>query len=235
MMSILVLASALAVPAVSPPPPAAYELAVKGAGSRGNLVFTAEDVAFDAADPKKSRRWLYRDLKQIRVTSPHEIAFDTFEDGSRWRFGADRTLEFDVVEGTIDGGLIGFLLQNVRRPISSAVLPAGLGEATVRVAAKHLRGRKGTHGAIAVYASGLAYESADAKGSRYWRFSDMQSIQRSSGYRLLIDVYEHGSIRAFAFELKEPLPESAFDDVWQRVNTPAERSGGDDESIRAGR
>ena len=224
--AVLLLASTLVSPAVSAQPSTgSYELAVKGAGSRGRLVFTVSEVAFDAVDANRSQRWQYTELKQIRVLSPQAIAFDTFEDGSRWRFGADRTVEFDVVEGTIDGSLVGFLLGNIGRPVTSAVLPAGLGEPIVRVIAKHLRGRKGTHGAIAVYGSGLAYESADATGSRYWRFSDIQSIQRISPYRLLVDVYEHGTVRPFSFELKEPLAESAFDDVWDRVNRPAERSG----------
>ena len=224
---VLLLASTLAAPTTGVQPPAgSYELVVKGAGSRGRLVFTASEVAFDAADPKKSWRWPYRELKQIRVISPRQIAFDTFEDGGRWRFGADRTVEFDVVEGTIGGTLVAFLLENIRRPVASAVLPAGLGEPTIRVAAKHLRGRKGTHGAIAVYPSGIAYETDARGGSRYWRFADIESILRTSSDRILVDVYEDGSVRPFSFTLKDPFPTTAFDEVWNRVNEPAQRSGG---------
>src|SRR3970282_921753 len=36
--------------------PGSLELAVKGAGSRGTLVFTTGEVAFEAADPKKTQR-----------------------------------------------------------------------------------------------------------------------------------------------------------------------------------
>ena len=94
---VLLLASTLAVGSASPPPPSGpFELSVTGAGSRGTLFFTVSGVSFTAADPKKSQQWPYHELKQIRVVSPRKIAFDTFEDGSRWRFGADRTVEFDV-------------------------------------------------------------------------------------------------------------------------------------------
>src|SRR3972149_7730162 len=121
---VLLLASTLAVGSASPPPPSGpFELSVTGAGSRGTLVFPGRGVSFTAADPRKSRQWPYPELKQIRVVSPRKIAFDTFEDGSRWRFGADRTVEFDVTEGTIDGRLGAFLLESVKRPVSSAVLP----------------------------------------------------------------------------------------------------------------
>ena len=223
---VLLLASTLTVGSASPPPPSGpFELSVKGAGSQGALVFTGSGVSFTAADPKKSRQWPYHELKQIRVVSPRKIAFDTFEDGSRWRFGADRTVEFDVTEGTIDGGLVAFLLENVKRPVSSAVLPTSLGEARVRVGAKHLRGRKGTHGAIIVFSSGLAYETGDSRDSRYWRFADIASILRTSPVTLLVNVYERGHVRPFAFDLKAPMSDAAFDYVWDQVNHPADRTG----------
>lgn len=227
MFNILLLAYTLAMAYASPPPPSGpFVLSVNGAGSRGTLVFTTSSVSFTAADPKKSRQWPYHELKQIRVVSPRKIAFDTFEDGSRWRFGADRTVEFDVTEGTIDGGLVAFLLENVKRPVSSAVLPTSLGEARVRVGAKHLRGRKGTHGTIAVFMSGVAYETADTRDSRFWRLADIESILRTSPFTLLINVYERGRVRPFAFDLKGPMPDAAFDYVWNQVNRPTGRTGG---------
>lgn len=224
---VLLLASTLGMPSASvPPPEAPFRLSVNGAGSRGTLVFDTDGVRYDAANPTKSRQWPYHELKQIRVVSPREVAFDTFEDGSRWRFGADRTIEFEVSEGAIDGRLVAFLLENVRRPIASAVLPGGIGEPRTRVDAKHLRGRKGTHGALAIYASGLAYETDDTSDARYWRFSDIESILRTSPFRLLINAYEGGSVRPFEFELKGPLAVPAFDYAWDQVNRPIDRTGG---------
>jgi hypothetical protein len=224
---VLFLASLLAAPAANPAPPfGSLTLAVKGAGSRGTLAFTPEGIAFQAAEAKKARQWPYRELKQVRVVSPREIALDTYEDGSRWRFGADRTVEFELTEGAIDGTLVAYLLEHADRPVSSAVMPAGLGEPTVRVAAKHLRGRKGTHGALVIYPSGLAYETAAVGGSRYWRIADLESVLRTSPRTLLIDVYERGRVRPFAFELKEPLPDASFEALWQQVNPPAARTEG---------
>ena len=222
---VLLLASIMGAQTVSPAqPPGALTLAVKGGGSRGTLAFTPDGIAFQAADTRKSRQWPYRELKQVRVVSPREIALDTYEDGSRWRFGADRTVEFEVTEGAIDGTLVLHLLEHAGRPVASAVLPAGLEEPTVRVAAKHLRGRKGTHGTLVVYPSGLAYETVAEGSSRYWRVADLESVLRTSPRTLLIDVYERGRVRPFAFELKEPLPDAAFDALWQRVNPPASRA-----------
>jgi hypothetical protein len=224
---VLLLTSTLGMPSASvPQAEGLFRLSVNGAGSRGTLVFDTDGVSYDAANPTKSRRWPYHELKQIRVVSPREVAFDTFEDGSRWRFGADRRIEFEVSEGAIDGRLVGFLLENVRRPVTSAVLPAGIGDPRTRVGAKHLRGRKGTHGTLAIYASGLSYETDATADARYWRFSDIESILRFSPFRLLINVYEGGSVRPFEFELKGPLAVAAFDYVWDEVNRPIDRTRG---------
>lgn len=224
---VLLLASFLAAQAATPAqPPGSLALAVNGAGSHGTLTFTTDGITFQAADKKKSRQWPYRELKQVRVVSSRKLALDTYEDGSRWRFGADRTVAFKVTEGAIDGQLVAHLLVHVQRPVSSAVMPAGLGNPSVRVTAKHLRGRKGTHGALVIYPSGLAYETASEGGSRYWRLDDVESILRTSPRSLLVDVYESGRVRPFAFELKEPMPDIAFDALWQQVNPPAARAKG---------
>jgi hypothetical protein len=224
---VLLLASIVAAQAASPPqPPGSLTLAVKGGRSHGTLAFTTEGIAFQAADAKKARQWPYRELKQVRVVSSREIALDTFDDGGWWRCGADKTVEFKVTDGAIDSRLVAHLLEHVQRPVSSAVMPAGLGEPSVRVAAKHLRGTKGTQGTLVVYPFGLAYETDAEGGSRYWRPGDLESILRTSPRSLLIDVYESGGVRPFAFELKEPLPDEAFDAIWDQVNSPASRARG---------
>ena len=151
---VLLVGIALTLPTAGSQPVASFQLAVKGGGSRGTLVFDTNGVSYSAENPTKSRQWSYHELKQIRVVSPRKVAFDTFEDGSRWRFGADRTIEFKVSQGAIDGPQVAFLLEHVGRPVTSVVLPAGLGEPRHRIDAKHVRSGKGTHGTLAIYAAG---------------------------------------------------------------------------------
>jgi hypothetical protein len=76
-----------------------------------------------------------------------------------------------------------------------------------------------------IYASGLSYETTDQADARYWRFSDIESILRVSPHKLLISVYERGSVRTTAFDLKSSLPGPAFDYVWGKVNRPTDRTG----------
>lgn len=219
----LLVASALAMPATAPQSSIPFQLSVQGGGSRGTLTFDVSGVSYAAADPSKSRKWPYHDLKQIRIVSPREIAFDTFDDGRRWRLGADRTVEFEVSQGAIEGIHVAFLLEHVERPVASVVLPTGLGEPRDRIDAKHLRTTRGTHGALVVYASGLSYETTDQADARYWRFGDIESVFWVSPRKLLIYVYERGSVRSLAFELKSPLSGPGFDYLWGQVSRPTAR------------
>lgn len=201
----------------------AIELSVKGAGSRGTLVLTSEAVEFKAAEPRKSRTWLYRDLKQIRIESPKKIALDTFEDRSRWRLGADRTETFEVTSGEISGETVNYLLAHVTRPVGTSVLPGHLGDAVIQVPVRHRRFGHGSNGTLAVHSTGLAYVADPQTNSRFWRFADLQSVIRTSPFELLVTAYEGGTLRAYAFDLKAPIPQDAFDALWAEVNPAAQR------------
>jgi hypothetical protein len=199
------------------------ELSVKGAGSRGTLVFTSDAVEFKAAEAGKARTWLYQNLKQIRIESPKKIVLETFEDRSRWRLGADRTETFEVTSGEITGETVALLLARVARPVGTSVLPANLGDPVSRLPVKHRRFGRGSQGTLAVHATGLAYVADPPTDSRFWRFADLQSVMRTSPFELLVTAYEGGSLQAYAFDLKAPMPPDVFDALWAAVNPPAQK------------
>ena len=208
------------------PTPQPHELSVKGAGSRGTLVFTSGTVEFKAAEAGKARTWLYQDLQQIRIESPKKIALETFEDQSRWRLGADRTVTFEVTRGEITAETVAFLLAHVARPVGTSIMPGNLGDAVARVPAKHRRFGRGSQGTLALHSTGLAYVADPQADSRFWRFADLQSVLRSSPFELLVTAYEGGALRTYAFDLKAPIPQDAFDALWAEVNPAMPRVGG---------
>ena len=202
------------------------ELSVEGAGSRGTLVFTSEAVAFKAAKAGKSKTWVYQDLRQIRIESPKKIALGTFEGRSRGRLGIVRAEEFEVTSGEITGQTVAFLLAHVARPVATSIMPDNLGDAATRVPVRHRRFRHGSQGTLAVHATGLAYVADRQTASRFWRFGDLQSVLRTSPFELLVTAYEGGSLQTYAFDLKTPFPQEAFDALWAQVNPPTPRVGG---------
>ena len=202
------------------------ELSVKGGGSRGTLAFTTQAVEFRAVDSRKARTWRYQDLKQIRIESPKKIALDTFEDRSRWRLGDDRTETFEVTSGEVTGETVAFLLTHVARPIGTSVMPANAGDAMTRVPAKHRKFGHGSQGTLAFHSTGLAYVAEPQADSRFWRFADLQSVLRTSPFELLVTAYEGGALRTYAFDLKAPIPQDAFDALWAEINPATPRAGG---------
>lgn len=206
-------------------PVAPAELTVKGGGSRGTLVFTSEGVEFKAEKPDKARRWTYQDLREIEIPGPKRVALDAYETRSRWRFGRIRRVEFDVTTGTITADLVAAILSRAPRAVRTAVLPAALPDAQV-IPASHRRFGTATQGTLEISDAGIAYRSSSPSDSRFWRFSDVQSFARVAPFEVLITAYEGGDLHPYAFELKGPLPQPAFDTVWQRLNPPQPRSGG---------
>ena len=208
-----------------------FELAVKQdrllGSTRGTLVFTENEVQFRAPDPKEGRRWSYLALKQVRVLGPTRIAIDTYEDRGRLRLGADRSYEFEVVDGAVREDLIGFLLARLERPVVTAVMPPLEGQPLFRVPVKHQRQGHGSDGTLLLYPDGLAYLTERETEARYWRLRDVFAVLQLDRYRLQVVTYEGGSgaTRPYTFELKTDLPATMYDALWQRVNAPALAGG----------
>lgn len=192
--------------------------------SQGTLVFTEDGAEYRTTDRDDARRWTYQDIKQVQVRSPKQIAILTYEDRGRLKFGADRTFEFEIVQGDVAPELVAFLLERIRRPVVTSVLPrtTGVGTPLFRVPVKHQRARRSSEGTLVLFEDRLVYLTERDTEARYWRIADLYSVLRVDRYRLEVVVYEGGSgnTRGFIFELKEDLPAAAYEALWVRVNPP---------------
>jgi hypothetical protein len=208
------------------PPAATMELNVNGGGSRGTLVFTNEGIDFKAQKADKTRHWSYQDLREIDIRGPKRLVLDAYETRSRWRFGRTRRVEFDVTAGDISGELVAAILSRAPRAVTTAILPAAIPGSLTVIPASHRRFGSATQGTLEISDAGVAYRSSSTGDSRFWRFSDLQSFAQLTPFEVLVTAYEGGDLHPYAFELKAPLPEAAFDAMWQRINPPHPRSGG---------
>jgi hypothetical protein len=69
----------------------------------------------------------------------------------------------------------------------------------------------------------VVYRSADKAGSRSWRYEDVDNISSSGPFELTITTFErdradYGSRKGFTFQLKRPLDEAKYNDLWLRLN-----------------
>jgi hypothetical protein len=220
--SVLLFAAAVCCGQPAPAP----ELSVKGAGSRGTLIFAADAVEFRVGSADKSRRWSYAELREIRINGPKRLSLDIYETRSRWRFGRAKAITFDVVGEPIGGDLVAAVLARAPRAVRTNILPSGLPDATIVVPASHRRFGSATQGTLEFGPSGLLYRSTAPGDSRFWRFPDLQSVARTSPFDVLVTAYEGGDLAPYAFELKTPWPSASFDALWQQVNPPRPRSEG---------
>ena len=195
--------------------------------SHGALVFSDEGIEYRTPDGDDARRWSYEQIKQVQILSPTRIALRTYEDEGWTRLWVDRTIVFDVEKGTITPEFSAFLLGQVPRPVVTAVLPGTAGPPLHRVPVKHVRGRRGDEGELLLYSDALAYESPQARASRYWRFEDLASVLLLDRFRLEVLAYEGGAgeTRPFLFQLKADLPPGFYDTLWERLNLTAFDAG----------
>jgi hypothetical protein len=207
-------------------PTATPELAVKGAGSRGTLVFSTEGIEFRAASPDKSQRWRYSDIRDVRIDDPQHLVLDTYQTRSRWRFGRAKRTEFDVTAGAITGDVVAAILAHAPRAVVTSVLPAGIPEPTVTMPVSHRRFGTATQGTLEFGTVSLLYRSATGADSRFWRLADLQSVARTSPFEVLVTAYEGDGLHPYTFELKAPLPQEAYDAFWRQLNPSPLRDGG---------
>jgi hypothetical protein len=192
-------------------------------GSHGTLVFDDQGVEYQTTDKADARRWTYDQIKQVQVLSPTRIAVRTYEDQGWTRLWTDRTFEFVLEKGRVSPDLSAFLLAKLPRTVVTAVLPSLTRESRYRVPVKHVRGRRGSEGDLALYDDALVYESSETGASRYWRFGDLASVYAPDRFRLEVLTYEGGGgeTRPFTFQLKTDLPPGFYDTLWALVNAPA--------------
>lgn len=229
LLAMIALAAAMsAAPALAQGP---YELTVKAdhfiGASRGTLVFDRDEVEYRTTDREDARRWRYDAIKQLQVLGPRRVQVRTFEDQGRLKMGKDRTFDFGVVSGAVTPELVAFLLTRIDRPVVTAVMPTECGgEPLARIPVKHAA-RSGSEGVLVIHPDHLAYLTAQAEASRYWRYADIASLLRLDPYRLVVSAYEGGAgrTRPFVFDLKRDLPEDVYAAVWARVNPPVRPVG----------
>ena len=82
------------------------------------------------------------------------------------------------------------------------------------------------------------YSTPAKDGSRTWRYGDIDNISSSGPFELTVTTFERdkytlGDRKAFNFQLKERITETAYNAIWIQIQqkngkiqlTPAERGG----------
>jgi hypothetical protein len=73
----------------------------------------------------------------------------------------------------------------------------------------------GSNGTLRLKDDGIDYVTDGRQDSRSWRWNDIQSIANPNPYELRVDAFRE----IVEFELKQPLPRTVFERMWDRLYT----------------
>lgn len=197
-------------------------------GVIGTLRVTIDSISFVEPGNKHehSREWKYNDIQQLSLSND-ELRMLTYEDQKR-EFGRDREYVFDQLPKDLAPTLYSMFATRLdQRFIPELADPAI--QPKWQVGAKLRHGLGGSEGTLLVGDDRIAYKTDAAGESRTWRFSDIESISKSGPFEFTITSLErsgwrHSGPTEFRFQLKEPLAESRYNELWRNIEEVKSRT-----------
>jgi hypothetical protein len=194
-------------------------------GRPGVITIGEKVVAFEEA-PKKGKpsehrwTWSYDDIQQLEL-APDRLRIVTYRD-HRWKLGADREYEFRPAKGQGFEEAYGILKESLDQRFVAALARAPQ-DTLWEIPVKHLERFGGSHGVLKVGRNGVTFSTDAKRESRTWRYDDIANISSSGPFQLTVTTYErarlhYGSRKDLNFQLKQPLAEARYNQLWRRLN-----------------
>lgn len=196
---------------------------------RGTVLINDQGLSYRENATEKQKKkgdrphawdWSYGDIQQLEI-SPQKVRILTYKD-TWWKAGADREYEFDLQPGQQLRQAYDFLRARLDQRFVAAVADASV-QPLWEMRVKHLKRFGGTPGLLAVGKDRVVFVADEKGASRTWRFSDIENISTSGPFQLSVVTYEralahYGNLKQFNFQLKEPLDEARYNELWRRLN-----------------
>jgi len=183
-------------------------------GCEGTLEVGESGVRF--AGPKgHAWQWKLDEIRQLEI-APNRLVVTTYENGRLP--GTERRYEFI---GAVPAAELWELLKNRMDQRLVAELAQPSGAAMWSLPAKHV-GRSGSLGMIELTPETIAYRTGTKDESRTWRYADIAGISSSGPFQVTITTFElapahYGGREDFNFELRQPITEARYDELWLQV------------------
>ena len=189
-------------------------------GCAGTLAVDERGVSFHGAKGKHAWSWTYQDIQQLTL-APGEIRVLTYQDNA-WKLGADREYRFRAAGGRPFGEVYELLKDRLDQRLVAETADAAV-TPLWRIPVKRLKLIRGSEGELVVGEDRIVYHTTVAGDARTWRYEDVDSIADSGPFELTITTFEraraqYGGLRSFRFQLKRPLDEARYNDLWRRLN-----------------
>jgi hypothetical protein len=174
----------------------------------GDLHIGTQGVTFRSSDGKTTITIAMKDLREADVADPHALRFETYE-VQKWKAIQRREFTFRAEPDAPVEELAQFLAARVHRPVVghySAV-------SQFQIAAYHRRTLGGTDGTLEIGQDSIRFVSDKLADSRTWRYRDIETIGKPDSFRFRVTTNRE----TYILELKDDLPETAYELAWSKV------------------
>ena len=174
----------------------------------GDLHIDSQGVTFQSKDGKTIIAIPMKDLRDVSVADAHALRFGTYE-VHKWRPVERVEYTFRAQPDTSVEELGNFLTSHVHRTVVGHYPE----ESQFQAAAYHRRVRTGTNGLLKIGPESIQFISDKAADSRTWLYRDIETIGRPDSFRFRVTTNRE----TYVLELKEDLPEAAYELAWSRI------------------
>ncbi len=191
-------------------------------GVMGTLKISADAIAFTepSKSGKHSRQWAYADIQQLSL-SDRELRILTYDD-QKWQLGRDRVYAFDRLPQEAPMQLYPFFARVLDQRFVAELADPGVSPLW-KLPVKLRHGLSGSQGVLLIGDDRIVYESKTARESRTWRLEDIDNIATAGPFDLAIVTlqrsdWRHAGPTEFRFQLKQPLTDQRYNELWQRLH-----------------
>ena len=193
-------------------------------GCAGRLTIDEQGLSYREDTAKKRKHphqwtWSYQDIQQLQLASGR-VRVLTYQDNS-WKFGADRAFTFYPRDGADFATSYALLKDRLDQRFVAELADAGVHPAW-EIPVKHLGRISGSQGVLAIGEDRIVYQTGGQREARTWRLRDIDNISTSGPFDLTLTTFEraksnYGNRRDFRFQLKEPLDERKYNELWTKI------------------
>ena len=174
----------------------------------GDLHIDSQGIAFRSTDGKTSIAIAMKDLRDVSVADAHALRFGTYE-VEKWKPVERVEYTFRAPPDTSVEELGNFLTAHVHRTVVGHYPE----ESQFQAAAYHRRVRAGTTGLLKIGPESIQFVGDKPGDSRTWLYRDIETIGRPDSFRFRVTTNRE----TYVLELKEDLPEAAYELAWSRI------------------
>jgi hypothetical protein len=179
----------------------------------GQLRIDTSGIEYRSANGKTSIRVPFIEVHEMDVSDPSAIRIETYEMLKR-KLSGRRSYAFRLPSSRgveENDRLTEFLSDRIHRPLLGSQTFAVKPE--FEIPAYHRHVLNGCNGTLQITPEGIRFLSTKEDHSRTWMYSEIQTFGGSDPFSFRVTTLAE----TFTFDLKDRLPQEAYDLVWQRV------------------